>query len=395
MCVRIVFVLQAAITCPGTFIAASISNEAIALQNACLPSISGPLPRNTVYMGAPPTVKQYRTSPSGLKDHTTLQLSYGMHLCYEVVCLLMSVIMPLLPVAAVVVAIYAMPAPSAQRLAASTGACNSPAYIEAYDITPFKLGQVVAQTAAWCDAQSDHCSMSSFLSEMSRREYEQTDPAKSIGVNDQTVVPCRADNCAHFADNVPDVLSRCMTNTSRTEGCPELLLFLRNVSVAGVGASSPCVMDVLVDCNQQAIVAALKWVPTGSLMPPLTCARLVTEDVFALYSWREPLETLQSCAQLMLAQLAFYISFILTAFILKKLFVGRFQSGAWDFWDLRSNEWIRLSAGYILGGVREGEHTLGRALDGSQWRVVLYRFFGMRVGKRVFLDRNVATMGAL
>ena len=364
------------------------------LQNACFPSISGPLANNMVHMGVPPTAKRWSLS-SSLKDHATLRLGCGMVVCFNVVSLLMAVALSLLPVAAVVVAIYALPAHNAQSLAASTGACNSPAYTEAYHITPFKLGQVVAQTAAFCDAQTDHCSISSFLSEMSRRGYEQADPAKSIGVIHQTILPCRADNCAHFDDDLPDALPRCMTNASRIEWCPEVLVLLRNVSVAGVGASSPCVMDVLVDCNQQAIVAALNWVPTGSLMPPLTCARLVTEDVFALYSWREPLETLQSCAQLMLAQLAFYISFILTAFILKKLFVGRFQSGAWDFWDLRSNEWIRLSAGYILGGVREGEHTLGKALDGSQWRVVLYRFFGMRVGKRVFLDRNVATMGAL
>ena len=394
LCVRIISVLQAALTCPGTFIAASISDEAVAVQNACLPSISGPLPSNTVYMGVPPTVKQW-TLPSGLKDHTALRLSYGMYLCYEVVWLLGAVVMSLLPVAALVAAIYALPAHSAQSLAASTGACNSPAYTEAYHITPFKLGQVVAQTAAFCDAQTDHCSISSFLSEMSRRGYEQADPAKSIGVIHQTILPCRADNCAHFDDDVPDVLPRCLTNASRTEWCPEVLVLLRNVSVAGVRASSPCVMDVLVDCNQQAIVAALNWVPTGSLMPPLTCARRGARELLTLYSWREPLETLQGCARLMLARFVFYISFILTAFILKRLLVGRFQSGVWEFWDLRSNEWIRQFAGYILGAVREGENTWGKTLNGSQWRVVLYRFFGMRVGKRVFLDRDVATMGAL
>ena len=354
LCVRIISVLQAALTCPGTFIAASISDEAVAVQNACLPSISGPLPSNTVYMGVPPTVKQW-TLPSGLKDHTTLRLSYGMYLCYEVVWLLGAVVMSLLPVAAVVAAIYALPAHSAQSLAASTGACNSPAYIEAYHITPFKLGKVVAQTAAWCDAQTDHCSISSFLSEMSRRAYEQADPAKSIGVTQhQTIVPCRADNCAHFDDDLPDALPRCMTNASRIEWCPEVLVLLRNVSVVGVEASSPCVMDVLVDCNQQAIVAALNWVPTGNLMPPLTCARRGAGDLLTIYSWREPLKTLQSCARLMLARCVFYISFILTAFIWKRLLVGRFQSGVWELWDLRST------------------------MSGS-----------------VFLDRDVATMGAL
>ena len=153
-------------------------------------------------------------------------------------------------------------------------------------------------------------------------------------------------------------------------------------------------VDGLVACTQQAIVAALDWVPTSNLVPPLTCARLSAEELLTTFSWREPVETLQSCVRLMLADLIFYIAFICTAILWKKLLVGRFQSGAWDFWDVRSNEWIRQSGGYILDAIDEREHTLTKALNGSQWRLVFYRLSGMRVGKRVFVDRDVVLMGA-
>ena len=125
-----------------------------------------------------------------------------------------------------------------------------------------------------------------------------------------------------------------------------MLLLLRNSSVAGLREPlPPCVIDVLVECSQQAIVATLDWVPTGDLVPPLTCARLATGVVSTIYSWRAPLETLQQCARLMMAQLAFYAGLILTAILWKRMLVGRFQSGVWDFWDVRSKEWIRQFGG--------------------------------------------------
>eukprot|EP00964_Phaeocystis_antarctica_P119351 scaffold83097_cov69-Phaeocystis_antarctica.AAC.5 len=119
----------------------------------------------------------------------------------------MAVALSLLPVAAVVAAIHTLPMHMAQQLAASAGSCNSPAYVEAYHITSLQLGHVVEGTAAWCDAQTDGCSISSFLSEMGSRVYEQADPARSIGnqVSPQRV-PCRADGCAHFDDDSPDLL---------------------------------------------------------------------------------------------------------------------------------------------------------------------------------------------
>ena len=79
----------------------------------------------------------------------------------------------------------------------------------------------------------------------------------------------------------------------------------------------------------------------------------------------------------------------------KKLLVGRFRSGAWDFWDVRSMEWTRQFFGNQLSYINAFEWTLSKALAGSQWRMVLYRFSGMRVGKRVFVDRDVELMGAL
>ena len=374
-------------------IVASIGNEAVVLQNACLPSISGPLPSNMVHMGVPPTAKRWSLSSSP-KDHATLRLGCGMVVCFNVVSLLMAVALSLLPVAAVVAAIHTLPMHIAQKLAASAGSCNSPAYVEAYHITSLELGHVVEGTAAWCDAQTDGCSISSFLSEMGSRVYEQADPARSIGnqVSPQRV-PCRADGCAHFDDDSPDLLPpRCISNVSRMEWCPEVLLFLRNTSMEGV--PPPCVMNVLIECTQQATVTALDWVPTGDLVPPLTCARLAAENLLTTYSWREPLETLQSCVRLMLADLIFYMAVLLTAILWKRLLVGRFQSGAWDFWDVRSNEWIRQSGGYILDASSAFEHTLTKALNGSQWRVVFYRLSGMRVGKRVFVDRDAVLMGA-
>ena len=307
--------------------------------------------------------------------------------------LLMAVALSLLPVAAVVAAIHSLPMQISQSLAATVGSCNSPAYIEAYHITPFELGHVVEGTAAWCDAETDGCSISIFLSEMASRVYEQADPARSIGnqVSPQRV-PCRADGCAHFDDDLPDSLPRCISNVSRMEWCPEVLLFLRNTSMEGV--PPPCVMNVLIECTQQATVTALDWIPTGDLVSPLTCARLAAENLLTTYSWREPLETLQSCVRLMLAELIFYVAFIITAILWKRLLVGRFQSGVWDIWDVRSKEWIRGFGGGVLDGISEYQLTMSKALNGSQWRVVLYRLSGMRVGKRVFADRDVVFMGA-
>ena len=47
-----------------------------------------------------------------------------------------------------------------------------------------------------------------------------------------------------------------------------------------------------------------------------------------------------------------------------------------------------------MDAIDEREHTLTKALNGSQWRLVFYRLSGMRVGKRVFVDRDVVLMGA-
>ena len=345
-------------------------------------------------MGAPPTAKQWSLS-NGLKDHATLRLGCGMVICLNMVFLLMAVAMSLLPVAAIVAAIHSLPVHIAQHLAASAGSCNSPAYVEAYHITSFELGHIVEGTAVWCDAQTDGCSIRSFLSEMGSRVYEQADPARSIGnqVSPQHS-PCRADGCAHFDDDLPDSLPRCISNVSRMEWCPEVLLFLGNARTAEVETLPPCVMDVLIECTQQATVTAMDWVPTSDLVPLITCARLSAEDMLTRFSWREPLETLQSCVRLMVADLVFYLAFLLTALLWKRLLVGRFQSGAWDFWDLRSNEVIRQFGGNLMDVIAAREHTLSKALNGSQWRVVLFRLFGMRVGKRVFVDRDAILIGA-
>ena len=168
---------------------------------------------------------------------------------------------------------------------------------------------------------------------------------------------------------------------------------MHNAHVPEARALPPCVMDVLVECSQQAIVATLDWVPTGDLVPPLTCARLAAEDVFKIFSWREPLETLQSCVQLMLAYLIFYMVFIFTIILFKKLVVGRFRSGTWNIMDVRDKEWTK-SVGYVLSVTMFGNDTLSKALTGSQWQVVFYYLSGMRVGRRVFVDRNVVLMGA-
>ena len=234
-------------------IAASIGNEAVVVQNACLPRTLGPLPSNMVYMGVPPTAKRW-TVPSSLTDHATLRLSCSMVLCFNVVFLLMAVVLSLLPVAAIVASIYTLPVPTTQKLAALVGSCN--------------------------------------------------------------------------------------------------------------------------------------------LVPPITCARLPAENLLVTtYSWHAPLETLQQCARLMLAQLAFYAGLVFTAILWKKMLVGRFQSGVWDFWDFWSKEWVRQCGGNMLKHINLYELTLSKALAGSQWRIVLYRLSGMRVVKRVFVDRDVMLMG--
>ena len=380
--------LQAAIATPKSILAASLGNEAVVVQGACLPSVSGPLPSNMLYMGVPPTAKQW-TLPRSLKGHATLQLGCGMVVCLNLVYLLMAVAVSLLPVAAIVAAIYTLPVNTAQRLAASVGSCNTPIYSDTYQITSFELGQAVMDTAAWCDAQTDNCSVSSFLSEMNNRVYEKNDPARLIGV------PCRAvDGCAYFDDDT-NSLPHCIANISGTQWYPELLMLLRNASTAGVETLPPSMIDGLVECTKQAIVTALDWVPTSNLVPPLTCARLSAEELLTTYSWREPLETLQSCVRLMIANFVFYIAFIATGILWQKLLVGRFQSGVWDFWDIRSNEWIKQTSGNFLSYLNAYELTLSKALAGSQWRMVLYRLSGVRVGKRVFVDRDVELMGAL
>ena len=72
-----------------------------------------------------------------------------------------------------------------------------------------------------------------------------------------------------------------------------------------------------------------------------------------------------------------------------------FKSGVCDTFDVRSNEWIRTFGGNILAEIDVREHTLSKALQGSQWRMIFYRLFGVRVGKRVFVDRDVVLAGAL
>ena len=382
---------QAAITCPESILAVSIGDEAVVIQNACLPSISGPLPSNKVYLGVPPTTKQW-TFPTSLKGHATLQLSCGMVFCYNVVVLLLALAVSLLPVAAVVAAIHTLPMSISQNLAATAGACNSPAYADAYHFTPYEMRELVASNAAWCDAQVDGCGIS--IGDIVSRVLKQVDPARTVRAAQRTIMPCQTDNCVHFDDDVPDELPRCIANASRTGWCPEVLLLMRNATVVVVGVQPPCVMDVLVDCTQQAIVTALNWVPTGDLVPPPVCARRVAGELLTTFSWRTPLETLQNCMRLMLANLAFYIAFICTAIVLKKQTLGHFRSGAWDVWDVRSQEWIRQIAGHLLKFIGDADFTLSTALNGSQWRVILYRLSGMRAGKQVFLDRDVVIMGA-
>lgn len=346
------------------------------------------------YMGVPPTAKRW-SLPSSLEDHATLRLGCGMVLCLNLAWLLMAVAVSLLPVAAIVVAIHTLPMHIAQKLAASAGSCNSPVYVEAYHMTPFELGHVVEGTAAWCDAQTDGCSISSFLSEMSSRVYEQVDPARNSHFGAELVspqrVPCRANGCAHFDDDAPDSLPRCIANVSRMEWCPGVLLLPRNASMAEMPL---CVMDVLIECTQDAVLAALDRVPKGNVLLPHTCARLSAEDLLTAYSWRDPLKTLESCVRLMIAQLAFYMAFILTAILWKRLLVGRFQSGVWDMWDVRSKDFVRQFGGNVLSGIMDSDLTLTKALHGSQWRVLLHRLSGLRVGKRVFVDRDVVLTGA-
>ena len=361
------------------------------VQNACLPSISGPLPSNKVYFGVPPTTKQW-TLPTTLRGHATLQLSSGMVFCFNGVTLLLALAVSLLPFAAVVTAIHTLPTSISQNLAVAAGACNSPAYADAYHFTSDKMRELVVSNAARCDAQIDGCSIS--MGDIVSRMLKQVDPARTVRAAQRTTVPCQTDDCAHFDDDLPDELPRCITNASRTGWCPEVLPLMRNVTMVVGGALPPCVMDVLVKCAQQAIVTALNWVPTGNLVPPPVCARRVAEELLTAFSWRSPLETLQSCIRLMLANIAFYIAFLCTALVLKKLTMGHFRSGDWTFWDVRSQEWTRQVAGYLLKSIGDAEFTLSKALNGSQLRVILYRLFGMRAGKQVFMDRDVVIMGA-
>ena len=210
---------QAAFTCPSSIVASSLGDEAVVLQNSCLPSTSGPLPSNKVHTGAPPNAKQW-TIQGGLRDNATLQLSYGMIFCYNVTWLLLAMVVSLLPLAAGVIAIYTLPAHIAQNLAASAGACNSPTYLNAYQYTPFEMGHLVADTAAWCEVQADHCNTNSFFTQISHRVYEQADPAaaKFVGSAERRVVPCHANDCAHFDDDMPSSLPRCVENASRSDG---------------------------------------------------------------------------------------------------------------------------------------------------------------------------------
>ena len=59
-----------------------------------------------------------------------------------------------------------------------------------------------------------------------------------------------------------------------------------------------------------------------------------------------------------------------------------------------AKEWKRQVAGHLLKSIGDADFTLSAALNGSKWRVILYRLFGMRAGKQVFMDRDVVIMGA-
>ena len=374
---------QAAITCPQSILASSLGDEAVSVQNTCVTSIMGPLSSNTVNTGVPPTVKQWKI-PSSFKDNATLRLSCGMEVCVNVMTLLIAMVVPLLFVPALVAAIQTLPAQSLATLTGFTGFCNSPVYKSVYHISSFDMRQLTAGTKAWCKTQTEYCSTINFLSEMSRRGYEQADPAKRISTPH--------DSFAIFHDDVHDeVLARCITNALHVEGCPEVWLLLSN---ATAGVMPPCATDVLVECTQQEIVTALDWVPTSNVLPLLTCVRLFAKGIVRQYSWRRPGNSLQLCVRLMLAYLTLWVVYIFMAMLCKKLLVGRFRSGSWDVMDVRSNEWMRNGGGYVLSRMMFADETLSKALSGSRWQLILYRFYGMRVGKRVFVDRDVCLMGA-
>ena len=345
----------------------------------------GPLSSNTVNTGVPPTVEQWKI-PSSFKDNATLRLSCGMEFCYNILVLLIAMVVPLFFVPALVAAIQTLPAQSVATMTGLTGFCNSPVYTSVYHISSFDMRQLAAGTKAWCKTRTEYCSNSIFLSEMSRRGYEQADPAKCSAPHDSFSI---------FHDDLHDAaLSRCITNVLHVERCPEVWLLLSTATVATAGVLPLCVTDVLIECTQQEIVTALDWVPTSNVLPLLTCARLFAKGIVRQHSWRRPGNSLQLCVRLMLAYLTLWVVYIFMAMLCKKLLVGRFRSGSWDFMDVRNNEWMRQGGGYALSRMMFADETLSKALSGSRWQLVIYRFYGMRVGKRVFVDRDVLLMGA-
>ena len=130
--------------------------------------------------------------------------------------------------------------------------------------------------------------------------------------------------------------------------------------------------------------------PAGRVLPPQPCARMVAISFFMNYSWRRPVLMLLSLLVWQLAMLVFELLLLLVFVLAKWLFVGRFIAERTPLTTTRSV--LQVAFGYTH--LEFANSAFLTAMRGAQARVLVFRAFGAKLGKRVFLDRDVSVMDA-
>ena len=156
--------------------------------------------------------------------------------------------------------------------------------------------------------------------------------------------------------------------------------------------------DKLIDACRRAQILDTLQIPAAAYPPgrdelvaPAACGREVLSRFFVYFSWREPAKLLRRVARLQLFSFVASLALILLSIIFYRLLLcRRFRSGETKLHDVRDGECLRNSFGYPEWVVQNNNYAiLPYGISGSQLYVNIARVNGMRIGSRVFVDRDV------
>tara|TARA_B110001452_G_scaffold26944_1_gene21145 strand:- start:81 stop:1865 length:1785 start_codon:yes stop_codon:yes gene_type:complete len=156
--------------------------------------------------------------------------------------------------------------------------------------------------------------------------------------------------------------------------------------------------DLLLDaCRRDQLTATLRigddaasYPPRGTRVAPRACGEEVLQQLFVQLSWRRPLRLLELFARLQLFYLVQIATLLALVLLVFRLLGGRFRPGTTTLFDVRSGDILRLAFGYPSDFLhRNAFSAMPYGINGSQLLVGLCRLEGMRIGRRVFVDRDV------